>query len=110
STSQKRRLPRTPPRSSTTSSGCTSPSDLTGAIEMRTTRASTCPRLRGRAVDPGFAATPHALEVEDPEVAAGDMHGDVVDGDLADAALERAGVSVAVQHEVGAVFGDRCRQ
>src|SRR5262249_1356685 len=41
STSQKRRFPGMPPTSSATLSGWTSPSALTGAIEIRTTRAST---------------------------------------------------------------------
>ena len=40
STSQKRRLPATPRSPSVTSFGCTRPSDLTGAIEMRATRAT----------------------------------------------------------------------
>ncbi len=35
------------------------------------------------------------------------MDGDVVDGNLADGALERAGVGVAVEDEVGAILGDR---
>src|SRR5205085_2726332 len=38
------------------------------------------------------------------------MHGDVVDGDLPDAPLERAGVRMAVEHHVGAVLGDRRRE
>ena len=58
-----------------------------------------------------FAAPPNAaaVELEDPEVTAGHVDGDVVDRDVADAALERAGVGVSVQDEVGAVLGDRGR-
>jgi len=38
------------------------------------------------------------------------VNGDVVDRDVADAALERAGVGVSVQDEIGAVLGDRGRE
>ena len=40
-------------------------------------------------------------ELEDVEVAAEHVDRDVVDGDGPDRALERAGVRVAVKHEVG---------
>src|SRR5919197_6050174 len=50
---------------------------------------------------------PLAAELEHPEVLAHDRHRDVVDGHLADAPLEAAGVRVAVQDEVGVVLEDR---
>lgn len=59
-----------------------------------------------------LAASPRAaaVELEDPEVASGDVDGHVVDRNLADATFERAGVGVPVQDEVGAVLGDRRRE
>src|SRR5947209_9536553 len=110
SRSQKRLLPTTPPSASKTSSGWTRPSDFTGATEMRTTRGSTPRIYLRRPFHLHLAAPTRALEVEDPEVAAGHVHRDVVDGDLADAPFERAGVRVTVQDEVGAALGDRRRQ
>src|SRR5438105_1119716 len=110
SRSQKRLLPTTPPSSSTTSSGCTRPSDFTGATEMRTTRASTSRVYLRRPLHLHLAAPARTLEVEDPEVAAGHVHRDVVHGDLADAPFERAGVRVPVENEIGAALGDRRRQ
>jgi predicted nucleotidyltransferase len=47
------------------------------------------------------------VELEDPEVLAGDVHRDVVDGRLADRASERTGVRVPVQREIRPEFGDR---
>src|SRR5947209_10789575 len=114
STSQKRRSPATPARPSSTSSGLTTCRDFTGATEMRATRPSMPPTylLRRLAHLHDFSAAPDAaaVELEDPEVAARHVHGDVVDRDVADAALERARVGVSVQDEVGAVLGDRGRE
>src|SRR3954463_6105668 len=58
-------------------------------------------------LDGDLRARPRGLEVEDPEVAPHHVHRDVVDRDRADAALEGARVCVPVEHEGGAVLGDR---
>src|SRR5436190_20806447 len=50
------------------------------------------------------------VELEDPEVLARDVDGDVVDRDVADRALEGARVRVAVHGEIRPELGDRGRQ
>ena len=64
----------------------------------------------GRCFYLDHAVPGRSLEVEDPEVAAQHMDGDVVDRNRADAALEGSGVRVHVQDEIGPVLGDRSRQ
>src|SRR6185436_1297478 len=114
SRSQKRRSPTTPACVSSISSGWTRWSDFTGAIEIRATWPA-IPRsyLRGRLVhvdDLSAAPQPARVDLEDPEVAARDMDGDVVDGDIADPPFERARVCVAMEDKIGAVLGDRRRE
>ena len=53
-----------------------------------------------RADDVSATPQPAPVDLEDPEVAAGDVDGDVVDGDLADPPRKRAGVGMAVQDDV----------
>src|SRR5712691_1504254 len=97
----KRRLARTPVRSSCTSSGWTSARPLTGAIEIRVTVAIALMLRAGLDLD----LVP--LQLEDVEVAAGDVDGHVVDRHRSDRALEAAEVGVAVEDEVGTVLRDR---
>src|SRR5438094_1462411 len=109
SRSQKRRFPRTPPASSSTSFGWTSASDFTGATEMRTTRPST-PSGYICALDLHLGPPARAFEAEDPEVAPDDVDGDVVHGHLSYLALEGSGVGMPVQDQIGTVLRDRRRE
>src|SRR5919109_3797882 len=63
--------------------------------------------LRRRRVDLDLGASRGRLELEDVEVPAGHIHGDVVDRRRRDRALEPSRMGMAVQDKIGAVLGDR---
>ena len=78
--------------------------DRRAAVGRRLLRARPGERLTGEASVHGRGGMLGQRELEDPERLAHHRHGDVVDRDVADAALERPGVGVAVQDEVGLVL------
>ena len=67
-------------------------------------------RLASSSIATGADVRGTRFELEDPEVAARHVHGDVVDRHAVDLALERAVMRVAVHDEIRAVTTDRSRE